>query len=553
MNKNLSYAHKGKFACFLAMDAFVYVFLIYKLIEIFLLFSDRVILPDFSSMRFIVLSVCALIVLNKIYAQWLQKDFRRVFLIEIFTAAFLIALPVALYFLPVKKGATSIWLPLEWHKLPKNFFLMAEISPFFFWGGVASFFLFINQLVKGRKMNILYGTLLIFIVLVLYRLPYIPEKAGRYFAAFGIPFVITLIASITLSPRLFARSYLVSFLGFMIFGHYVGLLPVFVKNDLKNEKAVTKIYPLHRASSAFPLIFMREFYVDVKRNYLFTSYGPASGLVRINLKNGKADKLVHHGLIRYIYSQDNTNFLYALDWDKGDFIVVQKEPFYIKKRTNILTHKLIAPWAFSFYKNNVYVTFHERASLVKYQLRPFKRLREMYFKELNFTHFNSGALKCVMDEKNKKLFVELGMVDLKDRFLLLKIDLKTFTVENKATIPEGGLELLFLKNKNSIIAASFFSDNFYEYDAGTLKLKRVFKGPLNSRNVAYDEDRDYLYATSFLGGKLYVMRYDDAKPVKEIHVGKKSSSLFYDKKNDVLFLGSSLGVFKIHLKTFLEN
>lgn len=536
---------------FLILDAIIYVVVLYKSIEISLLILDKVI-SGFYYYVFIVLGFGLILILNVIYSRLLNLNLIKYLVTEVIFLAIIFYLPNHLYLVPPSKGMTSVWLPLEWHKLYKNFILMSQITPMFFLGGIMVILTFTKQIINGKKkyINIV---LLIFALLVTYSLTFITKKkAGIYFVAFELPILFCLFAVKYSYFRIFTRLIIVSFLGFMIFGHYVGFLPVYVKNELKNLKGVEEIYPLNNKPD-FPLVFMREFYVDVNKNFLFTSYGPASGVVKVNLKNGKAEVLEVQGLVRYIYSLDNINKLYALDWDVGDFLIFQKYPFVLSEKINILTNKLIAPWDFDFYKNKVYVTFHEYASLVEYQLYPFKQLREIFFKDLKLTKFSSGGLRCVIDEENKKIFAEVGMIDLSNKFVLLKIDLKTFKVEKKVVIPEGGLDLLFLKNKKSVIATSFFSNNFYEFNSQTLKLKRTFKGPINCRNVLYDKKRDYLYATSFLGGGFYVLRYSDGKIIKKIKVGKKSASLFFDDKNDVIYLGSSYGIYKIKLKRFLSE
>lgn len=536
---------------FLILEAIVYVVVLYKSLEFSLLILDKVI-SGFWYYLFIILGFALILVLNVIYSKLLNLKLIKYLIIEIFFLAIIFYFPNHLYLVPPSKGMTSVWLPLEWHKLYKNFILMSQITPSFFLGGVIAFVVFNWQIINNKK-KYLNLTLLGFSLAVTYTLFFITKKkAGIYFVAFNLPILFCLLAAKFSFYRMFARTYLVSFLGFMIFGHYTGLLPLYAKNDLKNLKGVEKIYPLNKKPD-FPLIFMREFYVDINKKFLFTSYGPASGVIKINLQNGKAEVLEIEGLVRYLYSQENINKLYALDWDVGDFLVFQKYPFALINKINILTPKLIAPWDFAFYKNKMYVTFHEYASLVEYQLSPFKKLRTIDFKEKKFTKFTGGGLRCLIDEKNKKIFAEIGMIDLSNKFLLLKVDLKNFKVEKKATIPEGGLALLFLKNKKSILTTSFFSNKFYEFNSQTLKLKRTFKGPLNCRNIVYDKKRDYLYATSFLGGEFYVLGYSNGKVIKKVKVGKKAESLFFDNKNDVVYLGSSVGIYKINLKEFLKN
>jgi hypothetical protein len=201
----------------------------------------------------------------------------------------------------------------------------------------------------------------------------------------------------------------------------------------------------------------------------------------------------------------------------------------------------------------MYATYSERPGVAEYSLRPLRLRRFINLRESGLTRFRSGVWKAALDPVRNKLFVELGMTDLRDKFLIARIDLKTFKIDGTAELPEGGLELTTIPGKRRVIATSFFSNKLYEFDMDTMKSTRVLRGPASCRNLVYDKRRELLIGTGFLNGDLRIMDFRTGRTLARANVGNKAASLFLTPGSDSLYLGSARGIFRVDMSRFLES
>jgi hypothetical protein len=285
---------------------------------------------------------------------------------------------------------------------------------------------------------------------------------------------------------------------------------------------------------------------------LFTAYGPTSGLVRLDLATGDVKIIpTPTGLVRYIWTQDETPKVYAIDWIASELLVVDKKTF-TARRHNIYRRDASIPFSLQVAGNRIYVTSTERPGLTEYDINTMRVIRKLDLRP--YTSFRSGVWRMMYDPGADKLFIEMGYTDLSDRNKLIRVDRKRMRVDGQAIIPAGGLEMLPIPSKRRIITASFFTTALWEYDMDTMKFVRRIEGPINCRNMAYDERRGLIYATSFLGGTLHAIRYSDGKTVKKLRLGNKASSLFLSPEpaHKTLYLGNSWGVLKMDLERFLK-
>lgn len=471
---------------------------------------------------------------------------------EYLVAFLLLAFVVGLSLRTPVKGETGLWIPLEWHKIGRNIQLAAAVSP----GG--AIFLFGAWLVTlsgltGASRSRSHLVLISSASAIGIAAALMPagEKLIIYFTAFGLPLLFASAAIHIGWLRWGNRLALVGAIGNLIFLNYMGVLPFTVPNDLPALPGVTRIYPVLARSPDVPMGFIRDLHVDEARRLGFASYGPACGLARFNLDTGQLVLHPTEGLVRYLWTEDSIPTLMAVDWDRGEFLELDKASFETTRKVDLVEGSRVSPWFFAVSEDRVFISFHEAPILAAYARDSLELLAERRFRDLGITRFNSGLLKVTYLPQPHRLFAELGMVDSGDTFRILELDPHDLSITRWAVLPEGGLEIIAVPERNSLIAASFFSNRLYEFDLESLNLKRILEGPLNSRNLAFDERRGLLYALAFLPGKLYVLDFESGGHVATVGIGRKPQSMVFRPDTDRLYVGSEDGIYQIELEPFL--
>lgn len=449
------------------------------------------------------------------------------------------------------KGLSFAWAAIEWWKLPPNLALMFRAAPIgfiLFWTAVLGL---IELMRRNRRLP---AAAIIIAFSIWYSIQLLGMEAGVRLPAY-LFFVIALLAAMVAGVkgymRICARVLIMDGAFLVIFLFYIGALPLYVPRTPGPDAGVQRIYPQQGARADFPLKFLRDMHVDNKSGFLFTAYGPTSGIVRVNLDSGKADIIHNPGIVRVMWTRPELDHVFALDWQYADFYKIKKDPFRILNKTDIHDDVLVTPMSYAIANGKLYVVSTDLPALTRFDLATLKKEARIDFRKLGLTAFRSGAWKCVIDEKEQKIFVEMGPVDLRGRYLMVRVDLATFTVEKTAHLPQGGLELVLTPWDNTLIAPSFFSETMYVIDRDTLQIKRTIRGPLTCRNLVVDKKRKLLYGTSYTRGKLSAIRYSDGETLRTIAVGRKPSSLAYAPERDALYAGSERGIFEINAKTFV--
>lgn len=485
----------------------------------------------------------------KHHKRWLVQGVFQPFLV--LCSAIFIPLLITLH--TPKKGFSLLWVPLEWYKLPQNMKLCMQVAP----EAVAAFFVFqflsVVAFTSGKRSLSLAMVFSVFL-LITGKLMMLQAGTGRilfYMLFFSSPFLLACVGILKNWPRFFVRNLAVATCGVLILAFYTGLLPPTNNAEIASAPGAQKIYPSRNEKSIFPLTYMRHIFVNESETEAFVSYGPTSGIVKISTESGEAKALRGLGLVRYFHTSDASPFIFALDWIRAEWLEINKNKFKLADSRNILDRTLIVPMNFIVTDKNVFVVSTEYPALTKFKKKPWKKISQIQFKETGLTKFNSGAWIAAYDEKKKQIFVEMGMVDLSNSFVLAQIDAETMRVVKTLRLPEGGLELLAIPEKRALILGSFYSNNLYEISMDTLTVKRILQGPLTCRNLIYDSKRKLLYGTSFSMGNFYVIDYETGKTLQKLSSGKKPSVMFLSKNNANLYLGSAAGIFKINLAAFL--
>lgn len=541
-------------AAWLLMDAVVFSLALYKTIEFALLRADGVI--D-NITCFLVIGPMAICVgmLRRAFINWHGGKLIPGLIAEYIVAGGLTALMARLSFVQRKTQSFS-WLPLEWHKLLSNHSLLVKVSPGFA-AAIAVAVIFVVWLFSKQKRAALIAVVVPVIALTFLQCSVVTKEQSYavYIITYVGPLLVVAAAALAKAPRLGARATVIAAAALILLWHYIGWVPLILNKSFTRMPGVEKLYPAPGHKPDFPLAFFRDFQVEPSGRRLFTAYGPTSGVIRFDLGAKKLDLLDTPGaLVRYVYLDPPRNEFYALDWVSSDMLTLSMDTMKVLRRENMyFKDGLFVPVHFMLRKDKIYATYSERPGLAEFSIKPLKLRRKLMFRDLKLTKFRSGVWKEAIDEQTGKLFVEIGMTDAIDKFLLARVDTAAFKVDATAVLPEGGLELLPIPSRRTIIATSFFNNNMYEFGMDSMRLIRKLEGPRSCRNLVYDGKRNLLIGTGFLDGELRVMDYNTGKTLLTASVGNKAASLFLTPDNETLYLGGAWGIFRVRLEKFLAN
>ncbi len=544
----------------LAIDAPLSVGAIFLAIRAGLLGADGVLTPGAAAVA-VAGWVAVLVALGAIaWRTGLTLRRGREVILEGGFLAVTIVVPIGLAVWGGNEGISWLWLAQEWAKIPANFVLLERLTPWLAWAGAALFAAHVGFAVScGRSRLAGVATALVPLAIAATLVVWLSRiTAGAriivYLIAYVFPWGAAAIGLARGRPRLAARAAAIGVTMGGLLVHYLGVLPL-GHADFASRPGVTRIYPRAGDVPAVPLAFLRDFELDAGRNAIYSAYGPTSGILRLDLGRGVLEPIeVGNGLVRHLRPSPDPERLLAIDWVLGGMLRITKEPFAIEDDQIALKGPgRRVPMSFLVGERKAYVVYTELPGLAEVDLASGAIERTLSFRDLGLTRFRSGAWAAVGDASRGFLVVEIGAVDSAGRYLLVRIDLDTFTVVATQEVPDGGLAILSVPERDAIFTAGFFTDRVFEFDATTLAPRRTIVGPLNVRAMAYDARRDLLLAIAFLPGELWALRYADGVAVARERVGNKSMSLAVDAPGDRLYLGSEDGVFRVELDPFLAH
>lgn len=446
------------------------------------------------------------------------------------------------------------WIPLEWHKYPQTLELLIRTSPVFA-ASIASLVLVGAILIEKRAR---WATMPVASAafLLAWKQCSVISKEGSfilYFTIYLIPLFGLIISFATDRKRLAMRLLIYCAIPILLMWHYFGWMPHISDHSFISAPGVEKLYPSDGVKSEFPLSFLRDFKVDPDENYLYTAYGPTSGVIKLDLRSKILTLLdTTQETVRYIQLTSDPNQIYALDWLKHSLLTINSDPFRIARRESaFFKNGLYSPFYFLLKDDKMYATYTEQPGLAEFDLNPLKLRRKILFRDHGLTKFKSGVMLAALDSSSNRIFVELGMTDQRDKFIIARVNLNNFQVDGKAEMPEGGLELIAIPEYRKIIATSFYSNRIYEFDMDTMKLTRILRGPVSCRNLVYDSQRKLLIGTGFLNGELRFIDYATGRTLKTARIGNKAESLAIGAKGHWIFAGSSWGIFRVDIDKYL--
>jgi len=480
---------------------------------------------------------------------------------------------ILLEWIPARKGMSIYWMPAEWLKMPRAFLFGVNVSfPYFviFAAGVtAGFYVWL----RTRFTPPLYAFICISAGVSFYslRLIGVEGRGGGYVLAMLLPVALLILGIETHSARLAARALLLLLAMDSLLPFYFGIVPYF-SSDPGFEKFVcrltpicdmefsgdsespapgaTRIFPRRGESPGFPMSFMRGFYYDGGRSLLFGTYGPTCGFIRLDVKTGRMEVMEYRSLIRYLWSDDNLDYILAPDWVNADMLVIRKQSFSIERVIDLFETGISVTMSMDSDDAYLYMLSTEPPALVRFDRKSLRPAGMINFKKQGLTPYSNGAYAFALDKENGRAFVQLGMYDFAGKFRLVRINIANFKTEKWKDVHTGSILMTALPRARTVLMYDYYTNRVTEISEDTLETIRSFEGVTNCRAAAYDEGRGLLYMVGSGLGELAVIDYKSGKRIRNYYIGDKAGSMAYLPEEDKLFVGSGSGIYRVDLQVF---
>lgn len=539
---------------FLVIDAAVVCVLLYALVRSVFLYREGLL-----SAGSILWMASACVVYEVMAAWWMQGSNPARMLRWLANGIFLFTIagfcmPWFFTSITPQKAVSTLWMPLEWLKVPSNLLLMKEVSPVFFYAFWLATVVVIFMFAGGKRRWLPAALVAAFVVFYAVRVSALDVGARLvWYLLFALPYIVVILACFTDRYRFGSRLLAASNAVVIVILFYIGVFPLAPSRASLEEQGFEFIYPPPGARSEIDLQFLRGLRLDTGGRYLYSSYGPTSGVFQIDLETGEL--LLHKvfGVCRHLHLDETAGFLYALDWLNTDLMKFRAPGLELMETIDIFDGTVVSAVNFSVVGGKLYLVSSDYPALSRYDLQTLKKEAHINFHETGLTRFRGGAWTGVPGMGGGKIFVEMGAVDLANTFLLLRIDTESFTFEKKMILPEGGMGLAEIPGRDKLLAASFFTNNIYQINERKMKVERVIDGPLTCREMEFDTARGLLFALGFTRGDLHVIDLKTGKALRKLNVGSKGLGLRYHAPRDELYLGTSAGIMKIEVPQLLKS
>lgn len=472
-------------------------------------------------------------------------------------------LPLKQVATPVHKGVTYLFLPLEWHKFLRNYVLLWRLTP----GGVVAFALAFALAVRLRLMSrrvrfwLAAAIFCAFFLLVMQSLAVVNFDAKKNLSFFFYPLLAAAPAAVFGKPRLFCRLAAAGGAFALVGMFYIGLVPLkFAFGDaVAKAPYIEKVFDPRNSDSDIAPMFFREMTVDPDGRFLYISYGPTSGIVKIDIRRKRLDSIIHiPGMMRFLWDGggNDTGQIAGLDWLHADLHIFDKKPFRLSRTVDLLaTDPTPSPFDFDIdtARGRMYIVNYELSGITTYTWPGMKKAARSDFKKQGITPMDSGGQRIALDRARNKIYAVAGWTDWRQNYLILTINPDTLAIENKLQLPTAGLELSYCEQTGKLYSVDFYGNTLYEIEVPNLKVTRTLNVPLSSRNVVCDPKRDAIYATGYADGMFAALDYATGKTLARFAVGAKPSSMALLPEKGLLFIGSGAGILKIDVEKMLKS
>lgn len=357
-------------------------------------------------------------------------------------------------------------------------------------------------------------------------------SGGSLIFVFGILFLMWVFVSI-LSRSMVSVAF---FLGLLCIYHALSFSRFWAYRD---PGAVSRILSQAEVKSVLlqPHGTLRRIYVDPEEQYLIgvmqDSQKNASTVVKVSLRKPEPPAYLHEGGARdACFYKEN---VFVTLHEKPEILKINLRQFTIERRLQINMKPLMNVFVHEP-SRQLFVT-SESHKMQSFPLTSLRKKADMIIDGNPYTSFFS---------EDKKTFFLAFFVG---KYAALQINPYTLKIQNKLMRPwwvimgagaDSATQRLFL--------ASTFTGKLHVIDLKTFSPVRSLYLGTGLREVLVDRKRNVLYVGNFITGKLLVMDLKTLKLLREFYLGDKLRALTLSPKSNTLFAASVYGIFKINVQ-----
>jgi hypothetical protein len=451
--------------------------------------------------------------------------------------------------------AENRWIATEWHRVGMT--LVATIHSA--WYQLPFIIGLMSALVVMMLVPRLRWPARIIVLILLALMLFLDYRAEGYanltMPHWAFPLFLLFAASFLRSKAWFARVAAANVPALIILLFYLGASPLPFLQSQPDPQFFTRLFPAqdirHEA-----LLFWRDGWVDRDGLDMFHSFGPSSGMARIDLDTGAfaGEPITYHGTIRFFWTDDASPWLFGANNTVSELLMFRKEPFALARRIPLerdgasrVPYDITAAPAL----NRLFLAFENPTGIAAYDMTTLEPVGEVLLREAGLTEFATAAIRVASEPASGKLFASFGSVDLGNNYRIARFDARTLAVEDQILVDLQGDSFILAPSINRAFAGDFSRGQILEVELfPKLRFLGYIPGPLCSRSMAFDAGRGFLYATSMVTGEFHVIDVARRKTLYSTFVGNKASNVFFHRGLDRVYVSSARGVFLFDPATF---
>ncbi len=347
--------------------------------------------------------------------------------------------------------------------------------------------------------------------------------------------------------------------------HYTGVLPgpslsalltgtASRTAALEAAQGVSLLYSPEGSGAGAAFRFLRKMVVTGDRIYV--NYGPTCGVYEIQRDQGSARRMLIPGTMRDIALAPNGESLYGLNWFRGELLAVDLDSLSIRCSMDLFAQGLRTPFHMildgdrMFVSNVTFPIVAELARTDPWDRCAFRLERSTDLRRAGYLPFSDGVYGMYLDRTTSRLYVIAGFVENRNVSSVVEIDVETFAILGSVNLTAGN-PIFPLRDRRNVLVPSHYTRELHEVSLDRMEIVRTLRTAPNIVSLEHDAGRGLFYALSRAAGELLVIDDASGETVRRLRVGQKPQPLWFDPEEDQLLIGSSLGILKIQLKTFL--
>ena len=369
-----------------------------------------------------------------------------------------------------------------------------------------------------------------------------------------------------LASRLLPSTYVLM----TLFLSYAGMIPLYGPAELaltpdaryiEEHPAVSIIAEPPMALSVARLPSFDKF--NETPGHLFASYGPSCGIISLDMLTKEVNHLHIPGLFRDMQMLEDYR-LWALNWRQADLLLVDPIEFEVACSVDLFEEDIPKPYFMAWNGDTLYLTNGTPPRLFELKVQVESRRRDPWrggkaqcdvevvkmvdLHEVGYTPYQGRIHYSYFHAPTRKIYLSVGILEQTYMMGLVEVDVDTFEVtETCACLPGHLLQ----REHRHLHLAELLLRPHVRSDPGRPEGDRQFPADPRSFKVAYDKERELIYASSRITGSVRVIDYKSGETLHNLPVGAKSEPLYYDEAADALFTGGASGIVQIDLSRLL--